>query len=70
MKNKNNNELYIHKLFSIDPWKIEQTKLYEGDDQLISESLTSIGNARMGMRGNFEEKFSGITHQGSYLAGV
>jgi maltose phosphorylase len=36
----------------------------------ISESLFSLGNGRMGQRANFEEKFSGDTHQGSYVAGV
>jgi len=24
----------------------------------------------MGMRGNFEEKYSGLSHQGSYIGGV
>ena len=36
----------------------------------LQESLTSIGNGYMGMRGNFEERYSGDHHQGSYLAGV
>lgn len=36
----------------------------------ISESIFSLGNGRMGQRANFEEKFSGDTHQGSYVAGV
>jgi maltose phosphorylase len=36
----------------------------------ISESVFSIGNGRMGQRANFEEKYSGETHQGSYVAGV
>lgn len=36
----------------------------------ISESVFSIGNGRMGQRANFEEDFSGDTHQGSYVAGV
>ena len=30
----------------------------------------SIGNGHMGMRGNFEEDFSGSTLQGTYIAGV
>lgn len=36
----------------------------------ISESLCSIGNGRMGQRANFEEKYSGKTLKGSYVAGV
>ncbi len=36
----------------------------------ISESVFSIGNGRMGQRANFEEDFSGETHQGTYVAGV
>lgn len=36
----------------------------------ISESIFSIGNGRMGQRANFEEDFSGDTHQGTYVAGV
>ncbi|MFZ6002187.1 MAG: glycoside hydrolase family 65 protein, partial [Bacteroidota bacterium] len=36
----------------------------------ISESIFSLGNGRMGQRANFEENFTGDTHQGSYVAGV
>ena len=36
----------------------------------VSESLFSLGNGRMGQRANFEESYSGETHQGSYVAGV
>ena len=36
----------------------------------VSESLFSLGNGRMGQRANFEEIYSGETHQGSYVAGV
>ncbi len=36
----------------------------------ISESLFSLGNGKMGQRANFEEDYSGETHQGSYVAGV
>jgi maltose phosphorylase len=36
----------------------------------ITESLCSLGNGRMGQRGNFEETFSGKTLQGNYVAGV
>jgi maltose phosphorylase len=36
----------------------------------ISESVFSLGNGRMGLRGNFEEAYSGDTLRGSYVAGV
>ncbi len=36
----------------------------------ISESLFSIGNGKMGQRANFEEKYSGDSLQGSYVAGI
>ena len=36
----------------------------------ISESVFSIGNGQMGQRANFEEKFSGDTLSGSYVAGI
>ena len=35
-----------------------------------SESLFSIGNGAMGQRANFEERYSGSSFQGSYIAGV
>lgn len=42
------------------------------DDSRVksSESLFSIGNGAMGQRANFEEKYTGQTFQGSYIAGV
>lgn len=36
----------------------------------ITESLMSLGNGRMGQRGNFEEYYSGHSLQGNYIAGV
>jgi maltose phosphorylase len=36
----------------------------------VTESLMSLGNGRMGGRGNFEENYSGKTLQGNYVAGV
>ncbi len=37
---------------------------------MVSESVFSIGNGRMGQRANFEEDYSGETLKGSYVAGV
>ena len=35
-----------------------------------SESIFSLGNGAMGQRANFEERYTGSTLQGSYVAGV
>ncbi|MUU78744.1 glycoside hydrolase family 65 protein [Winogradskyella endarachnes] len=43
---------------------------FNPDQVKASESLFSIGNGAMGQRANFEEKYSGPTFQGSYIAGV
>ncbi|WP_438761322.1 glycoside hydrolase family 65 protein [Enterococcus sp. AZ194] len=57
------------RLFDIDPWKIATHSL-DRENKRLMESLTSIGNGYMGMRGMFEETYTGDTHQGTYLAGV
>lgn len=59
----------IKRLFDVDPWGVSSTKLDRADKRL-QESLTAIGNGYMGMRGNFEEGYSGDSHLGTYLAGV
>lgn len=59
----------IKRLFEVHPWKI-RTHLLDQKNKRLQESLTSIGNGYMGMRGNFEEQYSGDTHQGTYIAGV
>lgn len=51
------------------PWHI----LEEGFDKTknrFSESVFSLGNGFMGLRGNFEESYSGDKMNGTYLAGV
>ena len=37
---------------------------------MVSESVFSLGNGRMGQRANFEEFYSGETLKGSYVAGI
>lgn len=59
----------VKRLFEVDPWKIKSTSL-EIENKRLQESLTSIGNGYMGMRGNFEEGYSGDSHLGTYIAGV
>ena len=52
-----------------DEWSIIEDG-FRPEHNKISESIFSIGNGRMGQRANFEEKYSGETFQGSYVAGV
>ena len=55
--------------FEIHPWKVVETRL-DKERMRLSESLTSTGNGYMGMRGNFEEDYTGDTHLGTYIGGV
>ena len=59
----------MKRIFEIDPWKVVTHK-FEPKDKRLQESMTAIGNDYMGMRGNFEEGYSGDSLQGTYLAGV
>ncbi len=56
---------YIEK----DAWCIIE-KNFHPEYQRMSESLFSLGNGRMGQRGNFEEQYSGDSMQGNYVAGI
>ncbi|WP_223068010.1 glycoside hydrolase family 65 protein [Paenibacillus caui] len=53
----------------IDEWSIIEDS-FDPSTQEISESIFSIGNGYMGLRANFEERYSGRSLQGSYMAGV
>ena len=55
--------------FTVHPWKVVETG-WEPAQMRLGESLTSLGNGYMGLRGNFEEDYSGDTHRGTYLGGV
>lgn len=59
----------ITRIMEIDPWLIQSNQI-EKEKRRLQESLTSLGNGYMGMRGNFSEKYSGDHHQGTYIAGV
>ncbi|MCL3779875.1 glycoside hydrolase family 65 protein [Prolixibacteraceae bacterium JC049] len=52
-----------------DEWKVIEEG-FVPELNRITESVCSLGNGRMGQRANFEEKYSGDTLQGSYVAGV
>ncbi len=51
------------------PWHIVEEDFHKEHHQ-VSESIFSLGNGRFGLRGNFEEDYSGETLRGSYFAGV
>ncbi|MFN0032876.1 MAG: glycoside hydrolase family 65 protein, partial [Flavobacteriales bacterium] len=57
------------KYLKTDPWKIIEEG-FKRKHHRSSESIFSIGNGRFGQRANHEEKFTGPTLQGSYVAGV
>jgi maltose phosphorylase len=52
-----------------EEWEIIE-KGFDPANQRASESIFSIGNGNMGQRANFEEKYSGDSLQGSYIAGI
>jgi len=51
------------------PWKIIESE-FDSKNHQSSESIFSIGNGSFGQRANFEEKYTGKSLQGSYVAGV
>ncbi len=52
-----------------DEWKIIEDGFHPEYNK-VSESIFSLGNGRIGGRGNFEERYSGPTLLGNYVAGV
>jgi len=55
--------------FQSDEWKIIEAR-FEPERGRDSESIFALGNGMMGQRANFEEKYSGDTLQGTYVAGI
>jgi maltose phosphorylase len=61
--------MHLKGYYKIDEWSIVE----EGFDparQEASESIFSLGNGHMGQRANFEEKYTGESLQGNYIAGI
>src|SRR5208337_1443198 len=52
-----------------DEWCIIEEG-FDPRNHKASESIFSIGNGHMGQRANFEERYSGKSLQGSYIAGI
>lgn len=59
----------MKRTFEVTPWNIVTHKL-DPEDKRLQESMTSLGNEYMGMRGFYEEDYSGDTLKGIYLGGV
>ena len=57
------------KYYVTDPWKIIEEKFNPAYSQ-ISESIFSLGNEYMGIRGYFEEGYQGESLIGSYFNGI
>lgn len=55
--------------YKIDEWKIIEEG-FNPERNRASESVFSIGNGHMGQRANFEERYSGDSLRGSYIAGI
>lgn len=53
----------------LDPWSIIEDTFSEENNEK-SESIFSLGNGSMGQRATFEEKYSGKTTLGNFVAGV
>jgi len=59
----------MKRFLKTDGWNIIEEEFHI-KNQRASESIFSIGNGRIGQRGNFEETYTGDTLQGSYIAGI
>ena len=55
--------------FKVDAWNIAEEG-FDSSYSMVGESIFSLGNEHMGIRGNFEEGYSGETLPGSYFNGV
>ncbi len=55
--------------FKVDPWSIVEED-YSPEYGRVAESIFSLGNEYMGIRGFFEEGYSGKTLLGSYFNGI
>lgn len=61
--------MLLKPFFGTDEWCIVEDGFHPGENRFV-ESITSLGNGYMGLRGNFEEQYSGDSLKGTYIAGV
>ena len=55
--------------YILDPWSIIEDT-FDQSKMIDSESIFSLGNGKIGQRGNFEESFSGDKSIGNYISGI
>lgn len=60
---------FADRYFQVHPWKIIEAG-FNPDYSQVAESIFSLGNEYTGLRGYFDEGYSGPRLQGSYLNGV
>ena len=60
---------YADRYFKVDPWKIIEDG-FDPARSMVAEAVFSLGNEYTGLRGYFDEGYSGSRLQGSYLNGV
>ena len=53
--------------YVLDPWSIIENK-FDSSKMIDSESIFSLGNGKIGQRGNFEEDFSNNKTIGNYIS--
>lgn len=58
----------MNRYLKVDEWNVIEEG-FHANRQRASESIFSIGNGRIGQRGNFEESYTSDSLIGSYLAG-
>ena len=59
----------MKRTFEVAPWHVTTTQ-WDPENKRLQESMTSLGNENLGMRGFYEEGYSGDTLEGLYLGGV
>jgi maltose phosphorylase len=59
----------MDRYFSVDPWQVSE-RAFDKEKMRLAESVMSTGNGAMGLRGNFEEDYSGDTLPGTYIGGI
>ncbi len=60
---------FADRYFGVDPWLITESG-FDPSRAMTAESVFSLGNEHMGVRGYFDEGYSGQGLQGSYVNGV
>jgi maltose phosphorylase len=60
---------FADKYFKVEPWRIVEEGFNPAYSE-VAESIFSLGNEHIGVRGYFDEGYSGDSLQGSYVNGV